>query len=62
MAEVTAAHGRQLLFKANEKFIVKTQAMVRGYLARKQYSEKRAFILDKLPAIVKIQVSGQLSV
>ena len=56
VAEVTAQHDRHLLFKANEKTIVKLQAQARGYMARKKHEERQAFIRDKLPAIIKIQV------
>ncbi|KAK2148244.1 hypothetical protein LSH36_507g01001 [Paralvinella palmiformis] len=55
ISEVTAAHDRQLLFKANEKFIVLVQSRIRGYLARRKYNERVSFLYTRLPAIIKIQ-------
>lgn len=55
VSEVTAAHDRQLLFKANEKFIILVQSRIRGYLARKRYNERLSFLYTRLPAIIKIQ-------
>ncbi|XP_014671830.1 PREDICTED: ras GTPase-activating-like protein IQGAP1 [Priapulus caudatus] len=52
---VTAAHDRQLLFKANEPFVVKIQALVRGHQARKQFRDRQNFMNKQLPAIVNIQ-------
>ncbi|XP_060062495.1 ras GTPase-activating-like protein IQGAP1 [Ylistrum balloti] len=55
VSEVTAEHDRELLFKANENFIVRIQSCVRGYLARKAYTERVNFMNTQLPAITKIQ-------
>ena len=49
-------HDRQLLFKANEKLIVKLQARARGALARKKYTDKVNYLHSHEPAIVKLQV------
>ncbi|OWF47735.1 ras GTPase-activating-like protein IQGAP1 isoform X2 [Mizuhopecten yessoensis] len=55
VSEVTAEYDRELLFKANENFIVRIQSCVRGYLARKAYLERVNFMNTQLPAITKIQ-------
>lgn len=55
VSEVTAEHDRELLFKANENFIVKIQSCVRGHLARKTYLDRVNFMNKQLPAITKIQ-------
>ncbi|XP_013411467.1 ras GTPase-activating-like protein IQGAP1 [Lingula anatina] len=55
VTEVTAGHNRELLFAANEPFIVKIQAQIRGYLVRKQYNDRLDFMKTQLPAITKIQ-------
>ena len=56
LSAVTATYDRELLFQANEKFIVMIQSRVRGYLARKQYNERVNFMQTQLPAIVRLQV------
>ena len=61
MSGVTAAYDRGLLFKANERFVVLVQTRVRGFLARRRFAERVAFMKTQLPAITKIQVrSGAL--
>jgi len=44
--------------QSNEPLIVKLQANWKGYLARKAYKERRTFIKEHLPAIIKIQVGS----
>ncbi|KAL5004093.1 hypothetical protein ScPMuIL_017549 [Solemya velum] len=53
--DVTSAHDRELLYKANEKFIILIQAHLRGYLTRRDYNERLSYMNTQLPAIVKIQ-------
>ena len=56
ISEVTAAYDRELLYKANEPFIIKMQALVRGYQARKRYSDRVNFMMKHMPAILRLQV------
>ncbi|KAK6188369.1 hypothetical protein SNE40_004554 [Patella caerulea] len=53
--EITADHNRKLLFEANEDFIVQSQAMIRGYLARKHYRDRLTYLKDQEPNVVKLQ-------
>ncbi|KAH3833286.1 hypothetical protein DPMN_106592, partial [Dreissena polymorpha] len=53
--EVTDARNREMLFEANEDFIVKVQAIARGYMARKNYRGRLAFLHNQEPSVVKIQ-------
>ncbi|XP_052795267.1 ras GTPase-activating-like protein IQGAP1 [Mya arenaria] len=55
LTEVTDARLRELLFEANEDFIVKVQALTRGYLARKNYRGRLTYLREQEPAVVKIQ-------
>ena len=57
VSEVTDAHNRELLFEANEDFIIKVQALVRRYLARKAYRNRLAYLEEQEPSVVKVQVS-----
>ena len=57
ISEVTAEHNREMLFKANEDFIVLVQAHVRGYLTRRAFRERMEFLSQQLPAITTIQVN-----
>ena len=58
VCEITAAHDRELLFKSNQPFIIKLQAQMKGYLARKRYKERLEFLHTQLPAVVSIQVQN----
>ncbi|XP_070211492.1 ras GTPase-activating-like protein IQGAP1 isoform X2 [Littorina saxatilis] len=55
VSEVTVEHNRQMLFIANEDFIVRVQAHIRGYLARKAFRDRKQYLSEQLPAITKIQ-------
>ena len=56
VSDVTGAHNRQLLFRANEGMIVKLQAHVRGALARRRLRNRCALFRDNQQHIVKLQV------
>ena len=60
VSDVTAAHNRQLLFKANEGLIVLLQARVRGALARRRLHSRCALFHDNQQHIVKMQVRVRL--
>uniref|UniRef100_UPI00398F31F2 ras GTPase-activating-like protein IQGAP1 n=1 Tax=Pristiophorus japonicus TaxID=55135 RepID=UPI00398F31F2 len=52
---VTAAYNREQLWVANESLITKLQARCRGYLVRREYSERLSFLKKQQPAILSIQ-------
>lgn len=58
VTEVTDAKNREMLFEANEDFIIKVQSLGRGYLARKRYRERMGFLKEQEPTVVKIQVGN----
>lgn len=62
VTEVTDAKNREMLFEANEDFIIKVQALARGYMARKQYRERMSYLKGQEPAVVKIQVRTKIYV
>ena len=53
---MTDSRNRELLFEANEEFIIKVQALARGYLARKKFSERKEYLNGQEPSVVKLQV------
>ncbi|KAL1778167.1 ras GTPase-activating IQGAP3 isoform X1 [Sigmodon hispidus] len=55
ITKVTAAHDRQLLWKANVGFIIQLQARLRGFLVRRKFAERSHFLRSLLPAVIKIQ-------
>lgn len=55
VTEVTAEHNREMLFRANEEFIVLVQAHVRGYLTRKAFRDRMNFLSQQMPAITTLQ-------
>lgn len=57
ITKVTAAHDRQLLWKANVGFVIKLQARLRGFLVRQKFAESSHVFRTLLPAVVKIQVA-----
>lgn len=52
---VTAAYNREQLWVANEGLITKLQARCRGYLVRREYSDRMKFLKKQQPAILTIQ-------
>lgn len=57
ITKVTAAHDRQLLWKANVGFVIKLQARLRGFLVRQKFAESSRIFRTLLPAVIKIQVA-----
>ncbi|XP_029657707.1 ras GTPase-activating-like protein IQGAP1 isoform X1 [Octopus sinensis] len=55
LTEIQESYDRELLFKANEGFIVLVQALIRGYLVRKSFNDRITYINSQTPAITKIQ-------
>ena len=58
IARVTAQYDRWVHMQSNEPLIVKLQSNWKGYLARKAYKERKAFMTEQLPAIIRIQVGS----
>ncbi|KAM4748418.1 ras GTPase-activating-like protein IQGAP1 [Rhinophrynus dorsalis] len=52
---VSAAYNREQLWLANETLITKLQARCRGYLMRKKFASRMAFLKEQVPAIKCIQ-------
>lgn len=55
LTDVQEAYDRELLFQANEGFIILVQALIRGYLTRKAFNDRLFYIRSQIPAITKIQ-------
>ncbi|NXU25967.1 IQGA2 protein, partial [Thalassarche chlororhynchos] len=55
VAHVTADYNREQLWLANENLIVQLQARARGFLVRKNYQERKAYLQNQEPSAIKIQ-------
>ncbi|XP_068523705.1 ras GTPase-activating-like protein IQGAP2 isoform X7 [Anas acuta] len=55
VGQVTADYNREQLWLANENLIVQLQARARGYLIRKNYQERKAYLQSQEPSAIKIQ-------
>uniref|UniRef100_A0A8C3BJD8 IQ motif containing GTPase activating protein 2 n=1 Tax=Cairina moschata TaxID=8855 RepID=A0A8C3BJD8_CAIMO len=55
VGQVTADYNREQLWLANENLIVQLQAQARGYLIRKNYQERKAYLQSQEPSAIKIQ-------
>uniref|UniRef100_A0A8D0FQ07 IQ motif containing GTPase activating protein 2 n=1 Tax=Strix occidentalis caurina TaxID=311401 RepID=A0A8D0FQ07_STROC len=60
VGQVTADYNREQLWLANENLIVELQARARGFLVRKNYQERKAYLQNQEPSAIKIQVFFQL--
>uniref|UniRef100_A0AAR2LN93 Ras-GAP domain-containing protein n=1 Tax=Pygocentrus nattereri TaxID=42514 RepID=A0AAR2LN93_PYGNA len=52
---VTAEYNREQLWLANEPLIVQLQACIRGYLVRRAYSDRLAYLKQQEPRVIKLQ-------
>uniref|UniRef100_A0A663N2I5 IQ motif containing GTPase activating protein 2 n=1 Tax=Athene cunicularia TaxID=194338 RepID=A0A663N2I5_ATHCN len=59
VGQVTADYNREQLWLANENLIVELQAQARGFLVRKNYQERKAYLQNQEPS--KVTWLGQLS-
>uniref|UniRef100_A0A8C0FVY0 IQ motif containing GTPase activating protein 2 n=1 Tax=Bubo bubo TaxID=30461 RepID=A0A8C0FVY0_BUBBB len=59
VGQVTADYNREQLWLANENLIVELQARARGFLVRKNYQERKAYLQNQEPSVTWL---GQLSV
>ncbi|XP_033928494.1 ras GTPase-activating-like protein IQGAP2 isoform X1 [Melopsittacus undulatus] len=55
VGQVTADYNREQLWLANENLIVQLQARARGFLVRKNYRERKAYLQSQEPSAIKIQ-------
>ncbi|XP_075383095.1 ras GTPase-activating-like protein IQGAP2 isoform X3 [Mycteria americana] len=55
VGQVTADYNRKQLWLANENLIVQLQARARGFLVRKNYQERKAYLQNQEPSAIKIQ-------
>ncbi|KAM9511306.1 ras GTPase-activating-like protein IQGAP3 [Salvelinus alpinus] len=55
LSSVTAAHGREVHWKASEGMVVQLQARVQGFLLRQRLGARLHFLNTQLPAIITIQ-------
>lgn len=55
-SSVTAAHSRDVQWKASEPLVLQLQARIRGFLLRQKLSERLHFLNTQLPAVITIQV------
>ncbi|NXI36617.1 IQGA2 protein, partial [Galbula dea] len=55
VGQVTADYNREQLWLANENLIVQLQARARGFLVRKNYRDRKAYLQDQEPSVIKIQ-------
>ncbi|NXA83972.1 IQGA2 protein, partial [Thryothorus ludovicianus] len=53
--QVTADYNREQLWLANENLIVGLQARARGFLVRKHFQERKAYLQNQEPSAIKIQ-------
>uniref|UniRef100_A0A3Q4G4S4 IQ motif containing GTPase activating protein 2 n=1 Tax=Neolamprologus brichardi TaxID=32507 RepID=A0A3Q4G4S4_NEOBR len=52
---VTAEYNREQLWLANECFVTKLQARVRGYLVRKKHAQRMEYLHQQEPHVIKLQ-------
>ncbi|KAM9328922.1 LOW QUALITY PROTEIN: ras GTPase-activating-like protein IQGAP2 [Gastrophryne carolinensis] len=57
VGKITADYNREQLWMANENLITLLQAQIRGYLTRKAFQERKAFLQHQEPQVIKIQAS-----
>nr|XP_009940131.1 PREDICTED: ras GTPase-activating-like protein IQGAP2 isoform X2 [Opisthocomus hoazin] len=55
VGQVMADYNRKQLWLANENLIVQLQARARGFLVRKNYRERKAYLQNQEPSAIKIQ-------
>uniref|UniRef100_A0AAR2J396 IQ motif containing GTPase activating protein 2 n=1 Tax=Pygocentrus nattereri TaxID=42514 RepID=A0AAR2J396_PYGNA len=58
VSSVTAEYNREQLWLANEPLIVQLQACIRGYLVRRAYSDRLAYLKQQEPRVIKLQLQS----
>ncbi|XP_053155851.1 ras GTPase-activating-like protein IQGAP2 isoform X2 [Hemicordylus capensis] len=57
VGQITSDYNREQLWFANEGLIIQLQAQARGFLVRKKYKERKAYIQSHEPSVIKIQAT-----
>ncbi|XP_036453968.1 ras GTPase-activating-like protein IQGAP2 isoform X2 [Colossoma macropomum] len=57
VSSVTAEYNREQLWLANEPLIIQLQACIRGYLVRRAYNDRVAYLRQQEPRVIKLQAS-----
>ncbi|CAI5787416.1 GTPase-activating IQGAP2 isoform X2 [Podarcis lilfordi] len=57
VAQITSDYNREQLWFANEDLIIQLQAKARGFLVRKKYKERKAYLQNQEPSVIKLQAS-----
>ncbi|XP_060091819.1 ras GTPase-activating-like protein IQGAP2 isoform X1 [Heteronotia binoei] len=57
VCQITSNYNRKQLWFANEDLIIQLQAQARGFLLRKKYKERKAYLQSQKPSVIKIQAS-----
>ncbi|XP_030049120.1 ras GTPase-activating-like protein IQGAP2 isoform X3 [Microcaecilia unicolor] len=57
IGQVTANYNREQLWFANENLIIQLQARARGFLVRKAFQERKAYLHRQEPFAIKLQAS-----
>uniref|UniRef100_A0A803Y4M8 IQ motif containing GTPase activating protein 2 n=1 Tax=Meleagris gallopavo TaxID=9103 RepID=A0A803Y4M8_MELGA len=55
VGQVTADYNREQLWLANESLIVRLQAQARGFLVRRNFRDRKAYLRNQEPSAIKIQ-------
>nr|XP_008101137.1 PREDICTED: ras GTPase-activating-like protein IQGAP2 [Anolis carolinensis] len=53
--QITSDYNRKQLWFANEDLIIQLQARARGFLIRKKYNERKAYLQTQEPSVIKLQ-------
>ncbi|NP_001082588.1 IQ motif containing GTPase activating protein 2 S homeolog [Xenopus laevis] len=55
VGKITADYNREQLWMANENLVILLQAQIRGFLLRKAFSERKAYLHKQEPSAIKLQ-------
>lgn len=58
---ISGSYSRSLLWRSNEAFIVRLQAVSRGFLIRQKLEARQRYLISQTPAVIIIQVSTLLT-
>ncbi|XP_060617620.2 ras GTPase-activating-like protein IQGAP2 isoform X1 [Anolis sagrei] len=53
--QITSDYNREQLWFANEDLIIQLQARARGFLIRRKYKERKAYLQTQEPSVIKLQ-------
>uniref|UniRef100_A0A8C1CH05 IQ motif containing GTPase activating protein 2 n=1 Tax=Cyprinus carpio carpio TaxID=630221 RepID=A0A8C1CH05_CYPCA len=58
LSSVTAEYNREQLWLANEPFIIRLQALIRGYLVRRAHNERLEYLRKQEPSVIRLQLQS----